>query len=1063
MTVLCIFLGLLNFSTAYHNLALNKPSYQLIRYKGLSEDLTEAGNAVDGLKSNLSVWGGECVISENEMKTAVWFVDLQDILSIHHITIYYRTENAPWGRSNQNESLKSRFLGFSLYISNTTNKSREKLCFKDTNFTLDTIPAVFNTTCFEYGRFVIYYNERLPGVTYPNGYSTFAYNELCEVEVYGCPEYGYYGEDCSIPCRDPHCRYCHLESGTCQRCQPGYYGGHCELECPDGKYGDGCQMDCGHCTDLRQCHHVNGTCLRGCAIGYIGDECKSCENRKFGHGCNITCGHCLNQDYCHQDNGACPSGCEPGYGGDLCKTQNIAVNKTAYLEYRFLGLSKDLTGARNAVDGLKTDLSVQGGQCVISENEMQTATWWVNLAKIHSIHHITIYYRTGNVEWGTFNGFTQRFLGFSLYISNTTDKSDGVMCFKDTNFTLETIPAVFNITCPALGQYVIYYNERLEGVTYPDGYSTHAFNELCEVEVYGCHEEGYYGEDCSIPCPDPHCRYCHLETGTCQGCQPGYKGHRCELKCSYGKYGVGCEVSCGQCMYKGLCHHVNGTCLDGCEQGYTGETCIFCDNRKYGQMCNKTCGHCLNQGFCHHENGACLSGCDPGFHGELCTSYNIAFKKPTYQQYPYTGLPENIVRADNAVDGLKSNLSAFGEQCVISEDGAYDATFWVNLTSILSIHHITIYYRTDNKHWGQSNHYASRFLGFSLYVSNTTSKSDGILCFQDNIFTLSTIPAVFNTTCPVQGQYVIYYNERSPNKTYPDEYSTYAYNELCEVEVIGCPEPGFYGSDCSMPCPDLHCRYCHLETGACQGCEPGYHGHHCELKCYEEHLGVECRHICGHCKICNHTTETCLNGCEPGFKGDNCLLKCEKGTYGSMCHEACGECSFNQTCHFVTGFCPNGCNPGFYGDLCNRPCAVGFFGQNCSRLCNNTCTGCNNLNGICDTGCLPGWRGKYCEEPETTMLNGSQHFNKCGTDVGAYAAISILSFLLTIAIGVIVLQRRQFHSSLIKRQNKEDIKKQIQDKSRNDTQYYDNVTALDEHQYISIDSKHQVSHYHNMP
>ena len=43
------------------NLALNKPSYQLIRYKGLSEDLTEAGNAVDGLKSNLSVWGGDRV------------------------------------------------------------------------------------------------------------------------------------------------------------------------------------------------------------------------------------------------------------------------------------------------------------------------------------------------------------------------------------------------------------------------------------------------------------------------------------------------------------------------------------------------------------------------------------------------------------------------------------------------------------------------------------------------------------------------------------------------------------------------------------------------------------------------------------------------------------------------------------------------------------------------------------------------------------------------------------------------------------------------------------------
>lgn len=60
-------------------------------------------------------------------------------------------------------------------------------------------------------------------------------------------------------------------------------------------------------------------------------------------------------------------------------------------------------------------------------------------------------------------------------------------------------------------------------------------------------------------------------------------------------------------------------------------------------------------------------------------------------------------------------------------------------------------------------------------------------------------------------------------------------NSICK-NILGCPEPGFYGSDCSMPCPDLHCRYCHLETGACQGCEPGYHGHHCELSnffCFE--------------------------------------------------------------------------------------------------------------------------------------------------------------------------------------------------------------------------------------
>ena len=85
------------------------------------------------------------------------------------------------------------------------------------------------------------------------------------------------------------------------------------------------------------------------------------------------------------------------------------------------------------------------------------------------------------------NGNTGRFLGFSLYVSNTTERSKGKMCFKDTSFTRGTIPPVFTVTCPVQGQYVIYYNERLPGVVYPNGYSYYAYLDLCEVEVYGKH------------------------------------------------------------------------------------------------------------------------------------------------------------------------------------------------------------------------------------------------------------------------------------------------------------------------------------------------------------------------------------------------------------------------------------------------------------------------------------------------------------------------------------------------------------------------------------------------
>ena len=86
---------------------------------------------------------------------------------------------------------------------------------------------------------------------------------------------------------------------------------------------------------------------------------------------------------------------------------------------------------------------------------------------------------------------------------------------------------------------------------------------------------------------------------------------------------------------------------------------------------------------------------------------------------------------------------------------------------------------------GPSNIYASRFLGFSVYVSNTTNKLDGVLCFKDTNFTLITIPAVFATTCFGHGQYVIYYNERKGGGSDPPYYSPYVYSEICELEVYG--------------------------------------------------------------------------------------------------------------------------------------------------------------------------------------------------------------------------------------------------------------------------------------
>lgn len=78
---------------------------------------------------------------------------------------------------------RGRLAGFSLYVSNTGDISGSTLCYKDGPHLP---PLNFTTVCTEYGRYVIFYSERLDAVTYPDGYELLnLYTELCEVVVQG--------------------------------------------------------------------------------------------------------------------------------------------------------------------------------------------------------------------------------------------------------------------------------------------------------------------------------------------------------------------------------------------------------------------------------------------------------------------------------------------------------------------------------------------------------------------------------------------------------------------------------------------------------------------------------------------------------------------------------------------------------------------------------------------------------------------------------------------------------------------------------------------------------------
>lgn len=82
------------------NVALNKPVFQLHPYIKLNKTF-DANNAVDGLKSDLSWSGGQCAVSALEKEIAAWWVNLGSLYIIHHITVYFRTNNAIWGKVYQ--------------------------------------------------------------------------------------------------------------------------------------------------------------------------------------------------------------------------------------------------------------------------------------------------------------------------------------------------------------------------------------------------------------------------------------------------------------------------------------------------------------------------------------------------------------------------------------------------------------------------------------------------------------------------------------------------------------------------------------------------------------------------------------------------------------------------------------------------------------------------------------------------------------------------------------------------------------------------------------------------
>lgn len=260
----------------------------------------------------------------------------------------------------------------------------------------------------------------------------------------------------------------------------------------------------------------------------------------------------------------------------VCAFENLALRKPVWEQYPWPGFED--YGGNNAVDGLYSDRTASGGQCTISADEKLTATLIVDLGSVASISHINIYYRTE----GSY--YVSRMAGYFLYVSNTNSIDDAHLCFHHDD-TLSGIPTINEkINCSVRGRYVIYYNERRDGVHYPYYYSKYAYNEICELEVFGC--TGYFWNNCSTPCSNNCIDKCDLISGRCDVCSSGYWGPFCQQECSPGHYGENCGIICsGNCYMDTVCNRFTGYCKKGCKAGWTG---TLCDQGKVIIGINKT-------------------------------------------------------------------------------------------------------------------------------------------------------------------------------------------------------------------------------------------------------------------------------------------------------------------------------------------------------------------------------------------------------------------------------------------------------------------------------------------
>ncbi|XP_067666689.1 low-density lipoprotein receptor-related protein 6-like [Haliotis asinina] len=481
-----------------------------------------------------------------------------------------------------------------------------------------------------------------------------------------------------------------------------------------------------------------------------------------------------------------------------------------------------------------------------------------------------------------------------------------------------------------------------------------------------------------------------------------------ETDCADGRYGAGCTSVCGRCAGgMTLCEKTTGSCLAGCDPGYTGNFCTDeCGQGTYGSKCSERCGHCQTGTTCHHVTGHCPNGCQTSWTGNKCQDGGPPEVVILLTQRHTLLTPGSVYRWDLYGDKLtKHPLTSITTPSAIDYDKVTKRIYWTDISrEEIRSAELT----------ARNNILIAKLNNISYPEGLTVDGDAGKIFYTDRgnkVIVSINLNGFARTT--IASSNVIYPKgiiaDKHDRKLYWVDHSSDTIN-TCNYDGSGRR---------TVVSHVVNAIYAPMgvtineQTGRLYWCE--YNGnvysimkdgtqrkthytdivnkpHFMDLAVFNGFLYVVDRTNRNILVIPENDDHTHTAQLSSGsfnqltgihvFSPNSVETGCAGGRYGVGCTRVCGQCAGGTfLCEKTTGFCLAGCGTGYSGNFCAEKCSRGTYGMKCSSVCGNCQSGttCQHKTGYCPSGCQPGWTGNTCKERVCSRgLYGSSCQNRCG-------------------------------------------------------------------------------------